>query len=384
MTIVLVVLVIAGVIYNIFAIYCVAEFFTLHRGRPDLAVQPPVSVLKPVKGLEPGFRKNIESFCLQDYPEFEVLIGFVGEDDEAIAAAKTVADQYPDKVRVVTTCKKIGVNEKVSNLKGLIAAARYPLVAISDSDMKVDASYLRTIVAEYPSNDRIGLVTSLYKISAPASAGAALESLTIAMDFIPSVLVARRLEGITFGLGASMLLSKDTMDDIGGLETIADYLADDYQMGNRIWQKGHKVLLSCYLLEDVVDKMNVAQFVLHQVRWARTYRASRPKGFFGYGATHALFFACMMFAAQGVNAYSLSVLSAVLILRFFLAFVVYTKVIGRRDWLKWLPILPLKDLLAFGIWAWSFASRKVLWRGAHYLVEPGGKIKLTKDIKPNE
>ncbi len=372
---VLALLVIAGGIYNLFAIFCVAGFFAMKHSRPDEISYPPVSILKPVKGLDPGFRENIDSFCRQDYPEYEVLIGFVGEDDEALAAARVIADAYPGKVRVVIRGERIGINEKVSNLKGLIGAASYPLVAVSDSDMKVDELYLRTIVEEYLSEENVGLVTSPYKISDPATVGSALESLAIALDFIPSVLVARRLEGITFGLGASMLLSKDTIEDIGGMEAIADYLADDYRIGNRIWQKGHKVLLSGYVMEDVVEKMGMKQFLLHQGRWARTYRASRPKGFFGYGVTHALFFACLLLAVQGVTTYSLLLFSAVLALRLFLAFVVYRKVILRKDWLKWLPLLPVKDLLAFGIWAWSFAGRKVFWRGAYYLVEKGGRIK---------
>jgi ceramide glucosyltransferase len=372
---VLALIVIAGGIYNLFAIFCVAEFFTTKRRKPDRISYPPVSILKPVKGLDPGFRKNIDSFCRLDYPEYEILIGFIGADDEALEAARAIADAYPGKVRVVTTREKIGVNEKVSNLKGLIDSARYGLVAISDSDMMVDERYLKTIVEEYLSEDNVGLVTSPYKISGPVTAGAALESLTIAVDFLPSVLVARKLEGITFGLGASMLLTKDTMKNIGGMEAIADYLADDYQIGNRIWQQEHKVLLSGYVMEDVVGKMGIKQFLLHQVRWGRTYRASRPKGFFGYGVTHVLFFSCLLIAVQGVTAYAVSVLAVVLVLRLFLAFLVYGKVIRRKQWLKWLPLLPFRDLLAFSIWAWSFAGRGVFWRGAHYLVEQGGKIK---------
>jgi ceramide glucosyltransferase len=373
-TIVLAVLVIAGVIYNLFAIYCVADFFAARRRRPNSISQPPVSILKPVKGLEPGFRENLDSFCRQDYPEYEVLIGFVG-DDEAISAARAIADDYPGKVRVVTTMEKIGVNEKVSNLKGLIEAARYSLVAISDSDMRVDAGYLRTIVAEYQSRDRVGLVTSPYRISRPSGAGAAFESLTIALDFVPSVLVARRLEGITFGLGASMLLSRDTLREIGGLEPIADYLADDYQLGNRIWQRGYNVLLSDYALEDIVGKMGILQFIIHQVRWVRTYRASRPKGFLGYGVTHLFFFACLFLLLEGPGTAGLVVVSGAAALRIFLAFLSCKLVIRRKDWLKWLPLLPVRDLLAFGIWAWSFAGRRVFWRGAYYQVQPGGKIK---------
>jgi ceramide glucosyltransferase len=374
---VLALLVVAGVIYNLLAIYCVAEFFAGRPRRPDRVSYPPVSILKPVKGLDPGFRTNIESFCLQDYPEFEVLIGFVGEGDEALPEAREIADAYPGKVGIVTTREKTGVNEKVSNLKGLIGAARYPLVAVSDSDMHVDERYLRTIVEEYLGEENVGMVTSSYGISGPSTAGAAFESLAIAVDFIPSVLVARRLEGISFGLGASMLFSTGALVGTGGLDPISDYLADDYQIGNRLARAGLKILLSRYVIEDIVGDMDIASHLSHQTRWARTYRASRPWGFLGYGITHLFFFACLLLLLQGPTAAVISIVSCALVLRFLLAAVVYRNVIRRRGWLKWLFLLPVRDLMAFGIWAWSFAGRKVFWRGSYYRVDRGGRIRPT-------
>jgi ceramide glucosyltransferase len=371
---VLALLVVAGVIYNLFAIYCVAGYFDDRRRRTEGIPYPPVSILKPVKGLDPGFRENVESFCNQDYPEYEVIIGFVGEGDEAIFAARELVDAYPGKVRIVTTVQKTGANEKVSNLKELIGAARYPLVAVSDSDMKVDERYLKTVVEEYLNKDKVGMVTSLYKISSPATVGSAFESLAISVDFISSVLVARRLEGISFGLGASMLFPTQALRDAGGLEPIADYLADDYQIGNRIAAAGYRIRLSQYLIEDAVGDMDVISHLSHQVRWARTYRASRPRGYFGYGFTHLFFFACLLPFFGGPACSIVSIIGCALALRFLLAAVIYQKVILRRDWLKWLFLLPVRDLLAFGIWAWSFAGNKVSWRGKDYRIERGGKI----------
>ncbi len=371
---ILALLLIGGSAYTVLAFFCVAEFFSKGRRRPDRKTFPPVSILKPVKGFDPGFRRNLESFCRQDYPEYEVIIGFVGEDDEAIPAAKALAGSYPDKVRVVITRETIGANEKVSNLKGLIAAAKYSLVAVSDCDMKVDGWYVRTIVEEYMSEDNVGMVTSPYRISSPATVGAALESLAIAVDFIPSVLVARKLEGITFGLGASMLFSVESLAEAGGLVPIADYLADDYQVGNRIAKGGSRVLLSRYVLEDTNVEIDVFTHLSHQVRWARTYYASRPGGYFGYGITHPFFFACLFVLLQGPTAASLSAVCGVLALRISLAALVHKKMIRKKGWLKWAVLLPVRDLLAFGIWAWSFAGRRVSWRGRRYRVEKGGKI----------
>ena len=364
-----------GCVYTLFAIFAVYDFFTKHN--EDRAALPsfPVSVLKPLKGKDPELRENIVSFCSQDYPDYEVLLGVTDPDDEAQPVAEEIAaTQKKGKVRVVISRDRHGANLKVSNVHGLAGAARHPLLAISDSDMRVEKDYLATIVREFLSHKNAGLVTCLYKISAPQSLGAALESLSLALDFAPSVLVARRLEGVTFGLGASLLVSKKALDEIGGFSAMADYLADDYQLGNRIWKKGYRIILSRYVLEDVVGKISVTGHILHQLRWARTYRASRPKGYLGYGITHVVPLSLLFLMLHGPTASSLSLVGAVLTLRFLLAFAIYRTVVRRKEWLKWLAILPLRDVTSFLIWCWSFSGRQVYWRGRYFRVLKGGKI----------
>ncbi len=369
----LMLLIAAGVIYNLLSLLCVIGFSVRRRnaveGKPDV----PVSVLKPVSGIDPDFRENIESFCRQDYPEYEVLLGFTDAADSALPAARDIAAAEKN-VRVVITRKDLGANRKVTNLQGLLGEARYQLVVMSDSDMRVGAHYLRTIVSEYRETDNAGMVTSLYKISNPESAGAALESLTLAVDFIPAVLVAKRLEGVTFGLGASMLLSRQAIEEIGGFPAIAGYLADDYQIGNRLWRKGYRIVLSDYVIEDVVGAMTIPAYITHQVRWARTYRASRPRGYFGYGVSHVLPFALLLLIAQGPKAGAMAVVGIVLGIRFALALAVGARVTGPKQWLKWLPLLPVKDILSFFIWASSFTGTKVRWRGGHYRLRKGGRM----------
>lgn len=374
-TIVLLLIVSSGV-YSLFSLFCVVEFFTRKGECGEVLSHTPVSIIKPLRGYDPNLQDNIRSFCVQDYPEYEVLLGFTDPGDSALADAREVAAAQPDcAVRVVVNETGPGVNRKISNLQGLAEAARYTLLAMSDSDMRADRDYLGRITGEYFSRENVGLVTSLYKIPNPVSAGAALESLTIALDFIPSVLVARRLEGITFGLGASMFLSKKSLEDIGGFSVIADYLADDYRIGNRLWEKGYHIILSRYVIENVAGHMSMADYLIHQLRWARTYRASRPKGFFGYGITHMLPLSLVYLFLHGTTILSLSMVGAVLVLRLGLALVLYRKVIRSRGWLKWLPIVPIKDVLSFGIWVWSFSGRKVFWRGKYYRIEKDGRIR---------
>jgi ceramide glucosyltransferase len=374
--IILIVLIISAGIYNLFSLFCVLEFFGHKKQEIKNLPHAPVSIMKPIKGIDPEIRENLESFCRQDYPEYEVLLGFTELNDNAITVARDIAALHPDSnVRIITSNKNLGTNNKVSNLQGILEASNYPLIAISDSDMRVDPGYLRKIVGEYYSNENVGLITSLYKISNPATVGTALESLTVALDFIPSVLVARRLEGITFGLGASMLLSKKALEDIGGFSAIADYLADDYQIGNRLWKKGYKIILSDYVIEDIAGNMTLTEYFIHQIRWARTYRACRPKGFLGYGITHLFPFSLLLLILLGPTTLSLLIISAVITLRFTLSFILYKKVICSRKWLKWLVLIPLKDLLSFWIWLWSFMGSKVFWRGRYYKILKGGVIK---------
>jgi ceramide glucosyltransferase len=370
---ILLLLFISSAIYNLLAFFSVIEFFRPEKKDSNKITSVPISILKPLSGRDPGLYDNIRSFCSQDYPEYEVILGVTDPGDAALATAEELKEHTA--VKVIVSEKKAGSNNKVSNLNGLSGSARNPLLAISDSDMRVDSSYLKHIAGEYFSTENVGLVTSLYKISNPISTGAAFESFTIALDLLPSVLVARRLEGITFGLGASMLLSREALDAIGGFEAVADYLADDYQIGNRLWKKGYTIVLSSYVIEDMAGAMNIVEHLRHQLRWARTYRACRPKGFAGYGITYIFPISCLFFADQGPTSLALTALSAALVLRVCMALLIYRKVIRSGNWLRWLILLPLKDILSFGIWAWSFTGSTVSWRGSRYRILKGGKIK---------
>jgi ceramide glucosyltransferase len=370
----LLLLIAAGCIYCLFSIIFVWKFFASKKDVARETPCTPVSVLKPLKGADIELPENLRSFCTQNYPEYETLLGFTESTDDALPLAEEIVRSSKCSIRIVISQEAFGVNQKVSNLHALIDAARYPLLAVSDSDMRVDPSYLDHIVGEYHSDKKVGMVTSVYKTSDPASLGSALESLTVALDFVPSVIIARRLEGITFGLGASMLFSREALDEIGGVSVLTDYLADDYQIGNRLWRKGYKIILSDVVLENVIGYMSVTEYLLHQLRWARTYRACRPKGFLGYGITHVFTFSLLPLLLFGPSLLSLSIIGVVLVLRFSLAAVVNKMVIRSKKWMRWSALIPIKDLLSFCIWLCSFWGNKVLWRGSYYKIVKGGRI----------
>ena len=375
--IVLFVLTALGALYSLLSLGCVLGFFKgpdPFAGRsPGDREFPPVSILKAVKGLDPAGAENLSSFCAQDYPCYEVLIGFREADDVAIPFARVIASRAHCDARLVVSGEGSGSNQKVLNLIALAHESRYPFLALSDSDMKADPDYLQRIMTEFQGGRKTGMVTSLYKISNPRSMGAALESLSIALDFVPSVLVARRLEGVTFGLGASILMTREALRDIGGFESIKEYLADDYQLGFKLWKKGYRNVISRYVIENRVGPMSLAGHLNHRLRWARTYKASRPWGFLGYGITHMLTFALILFCLSPSPASALA-LALALGLRCTLALVMYRKVIRTRRWLASLPFLPLCDILGFFVWLWSFAGSRVVWRGVAFRVDREGKM----------
>ncbi len=368
-------LLLSGILYHLYAIFCILDFFRSAKATGLRAPEQSVSIIKPLSGIDPGLGENLKSFAQQDYPEYELLLGFSERDDRT--AAKVRRDIVPSlsgSVRVVVSNRELGSNRKVSNLQGMVEAARYQLLAFTDSDMRAGPDYLRTIVREYLGGQNVGMVTCLYKVSSPQALGTAFESMTIALDFMPSVLVARRLEGVAFGLGASMLVSKKGLEEIGGLSAIADHIADDYQLGNRLWKKGYTIVLSRTVLETVTGRMRIRDYFSHQLRWARTNRASRPRGIAGYGITFILPIALLLLIVQGASMPSVLQLVGVLAIRFTTAAVIYKKVIRTRKWLSWLPLLPLKDVASFGIWLWSFFGSTVTWRGRSYKIGKGGKM----------
>ncbi len=368
-------IILLGSLYYLFSLYCVIDFFRRPKLLRAERLYPPVSVLKPMKGVDPEWRDNIATFAAQDYPEYEVLLGFNDPRDDGIRLATDIAKSHGPKVRVIVHTSHLGSNPKVSNLYGLIEKARYPLLLISDSDVRVDRGYLKEIVGEYLAAENVGVVTCLSKVTRASTVGAALESLTTAADFIPSVLVARRLEGVRFGLGPSMMLSKNALEELGGLPAFADYLAEDYQIGNCLAKKRYGNILSTHMVEYVVGSMRILEYLVHQLRWTRTYKACRPAGFFGYGITHIFPFALLFLALHGATTASLAVLVAVLALRYSVVLAVSRMAAYPGQWLRWLWLLPAKDLLSFGIWLWCFLGSSIFWRGTQYKLQKGGLMK---------
>lgn len=364
------------------------SFLKLKRAPPSQL--PPVSILKPLKGIDPENWESFCSHCEQDYPEFELIFGVSDPNDPAIELVRKLQAQYPNRRIELIDCRKIlGANVKVSNLAQMLPAARHDILLVSDSDIRVPRDYLRRVVpplagegarATQGHATQVGLVTCLYRGIAAKALGSRLEALGISMDFVPGVLSARLLEGgIRFAFGSTMVFRKADLKAIGGFEVLLDYLADDYELGRRISARGKRVELSDVTVETFLPAYSFRQFVDHQLRWARTIRHARPWGYLGTGLTFGLPWSiAMLLASRGAPwAWALALTS--LAARVGVGLATSLAVLDDRQALRNVFLLPLRDLIAPLVWATSFAGHRIYWRGEVFTLKDGRLARVSQE-----
>jgi ceramide glucosyltransferase len=340
---------------------------------------PPVSILKPLKGVDPEIYESFRSHCLQEYPEYEIIFGVSDPGDPAIASVEQLRREFPDRpIRLVVCPEKLGANVKVSNLEQMLQSARYEYLIVNDSDIRVERDYLRRIT-EPLSDARVGMVTCLYRGSAAPTLGSRLESLGISSDFCAGVLVARKLEnGLRFGLGSTLAFRRANLERIGGFNPIVDYLADDYELGRRIAGLGLQVRLSDVVVDTHLPAYGFRGFWSHQLRWARGVRDARAGGYLGLVSTFGLMWALVCVAASWPAPWSWALLAAVVLLRAVVALAVGGSVLRDPQLLKNLWLLPLRDLIAVAVWIASFAGHTIEWRGDRFELKNGQLIRIDR------
>jgi ceramide glucosyltransferase len=372
-------LTLAGLAYLLLALWGARSFAHFWRRRkPDNGFAPDVTILKPVKGVDPRMYAGLASHCRQKYAgQFEIVFGVSRLDDPAVGEIERLKAEFPDcAIRFVECRERLGTSGKVSNLVQMLREARYEHVIINDSDIFVSPRYL-TRVMECFSDPTVGMVTAPYVGKTadrrPAmTVWSRLEALGISTDFFPGVLAARWLEGgIRFGLGSTLAMSKIALAKAGGLEPLVAYLADDYEMGERIAKAGYRVELCSEVVETTVPAYRFDGFCDHQLRWARSTRDSRKLGYLGLGVTYALPWALMTCVASGLALWSFSLLSVVALARVAVALSVGVGLLGDGQVLRDLWLLPLRDFFGLGFWAWSFAGDTVVWRGELFRLHDG-------------
>ncbi|MGC1647371.1 MAG: bacteriohopanetetrol glucosamine biosynthesis glycosyltransferase HpnI [Candidatus Sulfotelmatobacter sp.] len=343
--------------------------------RPQML--PPVSILKPLKGADPDIYESFRSHCLQDYPEYEIIFGVSDPDDPAVASVQQLQREFPERsIRLVVSPNKLGANVKVSNLEQTLPWARYEHLLVNDSDIRVEPDYLRRVMAPL-TDERVGMVTCLYRGLPASTLGSHLESLGISTDFCAGVLVARQLEGgLRFGLGSTLAFRRSDLERIGGFKSIVDFLADDYELGRRIAGLGLQVVLSNVVVETHLPAYDLRGFWSHQLRWARGVRDSRAGGYIGLVSTYGLMWGLFALIAGGAALWSWAVLGATALLRLAVALVVGNGVLDDRRLWGSLWLLPVRDLVAVAVWIASFAGHTVTWRGDRFELRKGRLIRL--------
>lgn len=369
--------------YYLLCLWSVKYF--LRTQKADRSVRPtqtfpPVSILKPLKGVDPEIYESFCSHCVQDYPEYEIIFGVSEADDPAVASVERLKKEFPDRaIRLVVAPEKFGANVKVSNLQQMLPHARYQYLIVNDSDIRVERDYLCRVIAPFiDEEDHIGMVTCLYRGIASPTLGSRLESLGISTDFCAGVLAARQLEGeIRFALGSTMAFRRADLALAGGFESIVDFLSDDYQLGRRIADLGLHVHLSEVVVETHLPAYNLREFFAHQLRWARSVRDSRASGYVGLVTTFGLMWALLAVAAAGAAPWSLGLLIGIVVLRLGVAIAVGRFVLNDAQLFSHLWLLPLRDLIAVGVWAASFSGHTVTWRGDRFELKHGRLTRLS-------
>ena len=361
----------APLAYYIAATIAALRFFTRERARKLPTYSPPASLLKPVRGVDFGSYENFASFCTQDYSEYEILFGVAGDADPAVPLIQRLIREFPRRrISFFVEAEQIGANRKVNMLTRLAREARHEILVLTDGDIRVTPSYLREVVA--PFNDKsVGAVTSFYRGIAERSLGAELEAIGAASDFFAGVLMANWMEGITFALGASIVTTREWVTKIGGFAAIADMLADDYELGNRIAHAGGKILLSREVVWTMYSAQTARGFWQHQVRWARTVRLCRPLSFAGLIFTHGLPWALLAAVIAPTTGIATAYLLAYLVLRLTMAWTVGVWGVGDDVVRRKLWLVPLRDAIYFAVWLASFASNRIHWGGEEFVLREG-------------
>jgi ceramide glucosyltransferase len=366
------ILCLSAVLFYCYGIYAAIAFRrSSYPINPEF--HPPLTILKPLCGLDNETYTNLASFCHQYYPQYQIVFGVRQLTDPSIELVEKLIHQFPDvDISLVVKDEIIGANLKVSNLANTITAAKHDLIIIADSDIRVGTDYLQRVIQPLQ-NQNVGVVTCLYRSSAQGIA-AILEAIGTATHFQPGVLVSKQLEEIRFAFGSTIVIRKIVLEKIGGFAAVADYLADDFQLGYLSTKAGYRVILSDYIVEHVLAKSTLSDSINRQIRWARCIRVSRPWGYMGLIFTFGIVSSLLFLITSSGSILSWIALLITWVMRLLMAWVVGVKLLNDEVTKKFFWIIPLWDLVHFFIWCYGFVGSNIEWRGERFKLVKGGKL----------
>lgn len=364
-----------AVVYSCMQIVAAQRYLSVRP--PTLKSVEPISILKPLAGLDLDLESNLRTFFEQDYPAFEILFAVRNENDPAVPVVSRLQKEYPRIAsRLLLTGEPACHNAKVFSLERMLAAASHDLVVMSDSDIRVTPDMLQTIAAEFQ-DSHLGVATCPYHAVPGPSFWSRLEATGMNTDFWGGALVARMLEGMRFAVGPTIAARRAVLNDIGGFARLKDYLAEDFVMGKFAAEAGHGVILSSYIIEHHIGSATFAENVAHRLRWNRSTRRSRPAGYIGQLFTMPLPLALLVCA---LSPGWWPILPFVLIVRGAAAYSISKRVLrGKLNWL----LLPIEDVMGFCFWLAGFFGNTISWRGRHYRLYGDGRFELISSAAQN-
>ncbi|MDJ0730575.1 MAG: glycosyltransferase [Crocosphaera sp.] len=368
--------ILAGSVFSVLTVATVKRFFKGSRRDPQSGTPqnftPPVTVLKPVRGLEKNLKHNLRTIATQDYPDYQVIYSVQDPQDPAYLIIKDIQAEFGrDRISVVISRVEAGANGKVNNLLGAMEAACHDIIIISDSDTRLRSDYIATIV-EPLANPEVGCVCTPFKVTKADSWYEKMELLTMNADFMPSVMFAEVTGASNSCLGPSIAIRRSTLDKLGGLESLADYLVEDYEIGRRVWTSGQKMVLLPYMIDVVVDLASWKNWWSHQVYWDQNTYLARPGAFISTILIRSIPFA-LIFAVLRWDLIGLEVLMATILIRIITAAMVAQEM-GDKETIKSLYLLPFRDAVGLVFWGLAFTQRTVIWRGVEFKLTSHGKM----------
>jgi ceramide glucosyltransferase len=358
----------AAMLYGVIAAFVMRKAISV-TGGPALRLLP-VTILKPLCGVERDTYDCLRSFCVQDFPDYQVVFGVSDANDPVVPLVQRLQREYPHRELSLVIDRRLhGSNRKVSNLINMMAVARHDHLVLSDSDVRVEPDYLGRIVAPL-ADEQVGIVTCCYHGVARAGVWSILGTMFINQWFMPSVRVAAMLGSRSFAFGASIAIRRDVLDRIGGFSAIAGQLADDYRLGELTRRLGLITVLSDVEVETMVGEQTALELVAHELRWRRTIRILSPSGYSLSFITFGLPVTAVQVAVTGGAAAAIVIFAITALANVSLHLRTDRSHFRRAK----LLLVPLRDLLHFALWGWSFATRRVQWRSVLYRVTEDGSV----------
>lgn len=370
--------VVGGSIYAFLCLMAVLHFRKQSRtsSQRSFSEWPPVTIMKPVFGVEKNLKESLRSACLQDYPEYQVVFAVQDPQDPVVPLLEEIEEEFgSERVSIAIENRQAGPNGKINNLLGALPHARYDILVINDSDVRLNPDYLKAIVSPLL-DPGAGCACTLYRATCGDRWFEKLELLTLNADFIPSVIFAHVTGASKFCLGSSLAITRTSLEKIGGLEALVDYLPEDYEIGRRLWASGRRVSLVYYFADIVIHLKSFSEWWRHQCYWDQMTRAARPVGFFATIVIRSVPFAVVFVALRLGDILGWAVLGVALGIRLATAVVIMGWGAGDREGVRSVAFLPLRDVIAFMSWFLALVKKTVIWRGTEFILTREGQVTI--------